>query len=120
MVNEAEALQELFWTDQTVTVDELKNRTLAGCCEILKNHDVTWEEFRNSRAHSTREARGRVCALVWVVLKPWMSENDMSEFLSIKRSRLRWAALNYFEVNGEQDATGKREEDGKTSGSVAA
>ncbi len=119
LVNEAEGLRELYWSDPAMTVDDLKQRVLAACGDILDEHDIDWSDFRTSRAWCTRDARKRICAITWVVLKPWMSEHDIAEFLGIKRSRMRSAALQFFEDQREQITEREREEDGET-GSVAA
>lgn len=120
LMNEAEALKKLYWTDPAITVDTLKQRLLAACQDILDSNDMDWGDFRTSRTWDTREPRKRICATAWLVLKPWMSEHDIAEFLGIKRSRMRSSALQFFKDQREQITKGKGEENGKTSSGAAA
>jgi len=89
------------WTDPDATTGQLKQKVLAGCGDILEASDISWDEIRTCRTHNVTAAKRHVCAFIFSVLEPHMSEVEMAEWIGITRSTFRTARVSYFKrING--------------------
>ena len=101
LILEAEALRKAHFFDPESSVATMKERCMEGCCEILKENDVTWDEFRVDRSKHVTLIRQQVCAFTFLCLDDYMSQVCMAKFLGIGRPRFRDSYMRYFgKING--------------------
>lgn len=98
----ADNLVSDHWSDPKASIVDLKKKVMQVCLEILHESSQDWDDVRSSRGREAYEVRQKICAFVYLVLLPRMSEVEMSDWIGIKRTTFRYSRVAYFEKHREQ------------------
>jgi len=79
------SMRRFYWADTDAGVGVMKQRVMGALRELIDEAGLDWEEVRTYKDRETVALRGRICFISHEVLKPWMSEGDIADYIGIKR-----------------------------------